>query len=192
MNILENKSFLGKYASVVTYVLLAFQYLMIVLFPSSFSDKAEASYIYLWFYDVFLFMPTAIILFFPLKARRIIMSLVLIGGFIVFWTAFRFNTVFINTFVSLLFANKMLFFSIDDDQRGKILKWKTIRLFLAFAILPFFFVFESILESTGLVQHEKIEDAMVASMAGKLFMFTSYYLCLAYLEYRRIKKENKL
>lgn len=193
MKILKNQNFYWKYETAIAYLLLAFQYLMIVLFPSSFSQQAEKSFVYLWFFDYFLFFPIVFISMSSLKTRRRVLLSILVIGFVVFWIKFNFNTIFFNTFISIFLANRILFFPIDDHQKKQFMKRKRLNFIVTMAFIFVVTLTESLLENLNIIHHQEVgSDGYLMSLGGKISLFSGYYLYLAYLEYRKIKKEEKL
>lgn len=168
--------------------MLAFQYAMISVFPDIIGKDVADGYIYLWFFDLFLTIPIIILLFFPTKSRVIILSSILILSFIIFYDRFRINTIFFNTFLSILITNKFLFFNINETSKTKIAKAKGLRFFLAFGVAFIGTLFDSFLGFVGLYHHTRVGDGVLISPYAKVLIFSGFYAILAFLEYRSIKK----
>lgn len=191
MKILETQNFFSKYETSIAFGLLAVQYMFIAMFPNLQHSDIEKNYIYLWFFDVFLAIPIIILIYFPDKIRRVILTLILCTALIFFFFTFGFNSVYFNTFLAMFLSNRFLLFNLNNEEQNVLAGSKGKRLLLAFAVAFIVTVTESILENLEIMHHEKVGDGFLMSTAGKLFLFVGYYSLIAYLEYRKVKYPNR-
>lgn len=187
MNIQENQNWISRYQSVITFVLLGIQYIFISLFPNSFSKVTETSYALLLVYDLLFAIPILVIIHMPLKNRRLLLGAILALSFIYFWPKFRWNTVFLNTFIALLISSRYLFFDLSKRDKDQISRLKIQQFFIFFGVLMLATIVESILEWTGLVKHKSLDDGLEFSKGGVIMIFSGYYFCVAYFEFRAIQ-----
>ena len=168
------------------------QYLFIVMFPNSQGSEMEKNYIYLFFFDIFLAIPIIILTYFPDKVRRIILGSILVIAFVVFFFEYGFNSLYFNTFIAIFLANRLLLFNLSTEDRDHFVTSKGKRFFLAFPVAFVVGVTESILGKIGIIRHVRLgEDSVVMSTFGKVFLFVSYYGLIAYLEYRKVQKQEQ-
>lgn len=189
MKIIEPRQIIWKYEAVASYVFLAFQYIFILNY-SDVSPDVQKQYVELWYYDISLLMPVFFFIFFPQKIRLILMLVIFIYGLIYFYTEMDFNSIYINTFLSLFLSYKYLLFHIDEKQKSRFVKTMFSKYIILFVVIFVAVLFEYLLEKLGMTHSEVRGDGKVMTNYGRFIFFGLYYGCLAYIEYRAVQKSG--
>jgi len=186
--IIHKKPMFWKYEATASYVVLCFQYLYILVFGKNIDQEVAKQYVDLWFYDLMIFFPVIFLLFFPQKFRIVFLSLIFCCGLFYFYNGLGFNSIVFNTFLSVFLANKYLLFNFSDKQRGKLLKFRFLKILLLFPIILITVLAENLLEYLGITNPEIRGDGKVMTNFGRFLLFGAYYGGLAYFAYREEKK----
>lgn len=186
--IIHKKPTFWKYETTASYVVLCFQYLYILVFGKNIDKVVAKQYVDLWFYDLMIFFPVIFLLFFPQKFRIVFLSLIFCSGLFYFYNGLGFNSIVFNTFLSIFLANKYLLFNFSDEQRGKLLKFRFLKILLLFPIILITVLAENLLEYLGITNPEVRGDGKVMTNFGRFLLFGSYYGGLAYFSYREERK----
>ncbi len=182
--------FIWKYEAVFSLVLLAVQYFIVSFFPELIGREAEEGLIYLWFFDIWFTIPIIIIFMMPFDKRKWLMITILLIAAVVFYLKGDFNSLYVNTFISIILSNKFLFEDAPILNRDRIISAKGLRFLLAFGLIPIVVFVEMMLDKMGLVTLIPNGDGYMMSGYGKCLFFSGFYLILAALEYRWIKKAS--
>lgn len=188
--IIDKKLTFWKYETTASYVVLCFQYLFILVFGKNIDQDVAKQYVDLWFYDLMIFFPVIFLLFLPQKLRIIIVSLIFCGGLFYFYNGLGFNSIVFNTFLSIFLANKYLLFNFSDEQGGKLLKFRFLKILLLFPIIIITVLAENFLEYLGITNPEIRGDGKVMTNFGRFLLFGSYYGGLAYFAYREERNQT--
>lgn len=186
--IIHKKPTFWKYETTASYVVLCFQYLYILVFGKNIDKGIAKQYVDLWFYDLMIFFPVIFLLFFPQKFRIVFLSLIFCSGLLYFYNGLGFNSIVFNTFLSIFLANKYLLFNFSDEQRGKLLKFRFLKILLLFPIILITVLAENLLEYLGITNPKVRGDGKVMTNFGRFLLFGSYYGALAYFAYRDERK----
>lgn len=84
-----------------------------------------------------------------------------------------------------------MFFDLSKRDKDQISRLKIKQFFIFFGVLMIVTIVESILDWTGLVKHKPLDDGLEFSKGGVITIFSGYYFCVAYFEYRAIQKSLK-
>jgi len=190
LNLTQKHSYIWKYETVAAYAVLAFQYFIVSVFPERIGKEMVHNYVYLWYFDIALTIPIIFLTFFSPKYRIFLLLSILVLTFIGFYNKLGLDKIVINTYISIIMANRFLFFTVDEKERSKIITSKMLRLLLSFGFAILAVIIDSLLGYLGLYQHIKVGDGVVMSPYGKIIVFCGLYSLLAYLEYRKIKKNE--
>lgn len=186
---IQNKFTFWKYELTACYVFLMLQYLYILVFANNIDREIAKQYVELFYYDIMLFFPIIFLVFFPFKFRFIVFSLLFAGGIIYFFLDLGVDTIVFNTFLSLFLANKFLLFDISEDEKGRILKFRFIKILILFPVIILTISAENALEALGITHPVKLGDGTVMTNYGRFLFFGSFYGGLAYFAYRAEKKK---
>jgi|GEM_PF-991709 len=188
LSIPSHPYFIWRYESVFSLVILAIQYFIVSFFPELIGREAEERLIYLWFFDIWFIIPIILLFMMPFHNRKWIMMGILLVAAVIFYMKGDFNSLYFNTFISIILSNKFLFEDAPVSNRDRIIRAKGVKFLLAFCLIPIVVLFDTMLHKMGLVTLIPKGGGYVMSGFGKCLFFSGFYLILAALEYRWIKK----
>lgn len=189
MNILPTKAAFRQYELTASYIVLMLQYLYILVFAKNVDTEIATQYVELFFYDMMLFFPIIILIYFPLKFRLIIFASLVAGGIIYFLIDFGLNTIVVNTFISILIANRFLLLKISKDEKDEIFKARLLKVFVLFPVIVVTVLSENALELLGITHPKILADGKMMTDYGKFIFFGGFYGALAYFSYRTEKNK---
>lgn len=193
MKILENQNLIGKYERVFVLALLGLQYIFLFTNAGLRSEAVLTQYSYLFFFDISSIFLVVFFLFFSRWVRSIILAAIFISSLMYFLYQFGFNSIYFNTFLSIFFSYRFLFFKLSNAEEREMLKkqkWKWIVLFPLIFLIGFL---DRALEYFGMLSPETLgENSPMMSTSSKILLIGGYYGILAYLEYRDIRKKEKV
>lgn len=183
MKFLDKQNLIWKYEKAFAFGTLAFQYILVAIFPSVENYEIERQYVTLWFFDIFFAFPILFLIYMP-RASRIKILIPALGiSAIIFFLKFGFNSIYFNTFLTLFLSHRFLLNHLNKAEQDRLMKTKRNQFFFAFAVIFVVTITETILEYLGILHHEIVGDGYLMSTFGKIALFGGYYAALSYWEY---------